>query len=327
MSAQGEVVLQVEDLVTEISTRDGRFYPVNGVSFELRRGEILGIVGESGSGKSMTCLSIMRLLPGRHVTVRGGKAILNGQDLVALSDREMRAIRGSRIAMVLQEPLTSLDPVYTIGEQLAEPIRQHKKPPRRMVMELARKALQAVHIPAPEERLRAYPHQMSGGMRQRVVTAMALSCEPDVLIADEPTTALDVTIQAQILRLFEEIRREGRVGMLLITHDFGIVAQICQRVAVMYAGRIVEMGSVHAIFDAPRHPYTSALIKSVPTINPQTSRLTTIEGQPPNLQEATTGCAFAPRCPRAVERCLEAEPPETKLAEHSYRCWNPENPG
>jgi oligopeptide/dipeptide ABC transporter ATP-binding protein len=323
MSNTEQPVLRVRDLRTEINTREGVVTPVDGVSFELHRGEILGIVGESGSGKSMTCLSIMRLLPGRHVRITDGEIWLGDTDLTHLSDRQMREIRGSRIAMILQEPLTSLDPVYTIGEQLAEPIRQHQHASRGKVREIALNALRAVHIPAPEARLRSYPHQMSGGMRQRVVTAMALSCEPDVLIADEPTTALDVTIQAQVLRLFDEIRRGGRVGMLLITHDFGIVAQVCQRVAVMYAGRVVETGPVEEIFDNPKHPYTAALIASVPKLGPDVSRLVAIEGQPPSLAERPAGCPFAPRGPRVLDRCREEDPPEEGPAGHRYRCWNP----
>jgi oligopeptide/dipeptide ABC transporter ATP-binding protein len=323
-AVSAEPILSVKNLRVEISTKDGPLYPVNDVSFEVRRGEILGVVGESGSGKSMTCLAIMRLLPGRNINIVEGDIELGETNLTRLSDRAMRAIRGSRIAMILQEPMTSLDPVFSIGDQLSEPVRRHQRVTRSKAIQVVLDALRSVHIPAPELRVRDYPHQMSGGMRQRVVAAMALSCQPDVLIADEPTTALDVTIQAQMLRLLEEIRLNSDAGIILITHDFGIVAQVCQRVAVMYAGRIVETGSVTEIFDNPKHPYTAALIASVPQLGMEKDRLTSIEGSPPNLQSLGTGCPFAPRCANVQARCREEYPPETRYSpDHSASCWNP----
>ncbi len=325
--SDSDVVLDVRDLHTEIRTASGIVRPVSGVSFTLERGEVLGIVGESGSGKSMTALSIMRLLPGRHVKITGGQIVVGGRDLVALSDREMREVRGSKVAMVLQEPLTSLDPVYSIGDQLAEPLRIHRKLRGEGLKQRIIDGLRAVHIPDPQARVGNYPHQMSGGMRQRVVTAMALSCQPDVLIADEPTTALDVTIQAQVVRLFEEVRDQGTVGTLLITHDFGIVAQLCRRVAVMYAGRIVEMGPVEEIFDAPRHPYTRALVKSLPVMGEKIDRLPSISGHPPDLAALPPGCPFADRCPNVTDQCREEAPPVEGTDAHWYRCWNPETTG
>ena len=259
-----DIVLQVEDLRTYFRTRWGTVKAVDGISFHLRRGETLGIVGESGSGKSVTMLSLMRLVPSPPGEIVSGKIVLDGEDLVPLSDRDMNRVRGSKIALIIQDPMTSLNPVFTIGNQVTEAIRIHQNIPRRSVLDQALDVLRKVNIPAAESRVKDYPHQMSGGMRQRVVGAIGISCQPQVLIADEPTTSLDVTIQAQYLKLLKELQRDSDLSLIFITHDFGIVAKMCDRVAVMYAGRIVEQGSVRDIFNNPSHPYTEALLASVP---------------------------------------------------------------
>ena len=258
VATEREVVLRVNDLRTYFQTRWGTVKAVDGISFDLRRGETLGIVGESGSGKSVTMLSLMRLIPMPPGRIVSGSIELDGEDLLQLSDAEMNKVRGSKIALIIQDPMTSLNPVFTIGNQVSEAIRIHQDIPRRSIMEQALSVLQKVNIPAAETRMRDYPHQMSGGMRQRVVGAIGISCQPEVLIADEPTTSLDVTIQAQYLALLKELQRDSNVGLIFITHDFGIVAKMCDRVAVMYAGRIVEQGSVRDIFNNPSHPYTEA---------------------------------------------------------------------
>ena len=274
---EGDILLKVEDLHTYFSTRWGTVKAVDGVSFELRKGETLGIVGESGSGKTVTMLSLMRLIqtpPGR---ILSGKIILDGEDLLEVSEQEMTKIRGSKIALIIQDPMTSLNPVFTIGSQVSEAIKIHQNPPRATLREKVLEVLRKVNIPAAETRVRDYPHQMSGGMRQRVVGAISISCQPMVLIADEPTTSLDVTIQAQYLRLLKELQRDLGVGLIFITHDFGIVAKVCDRVAVMYAGKIVEQGSVRDIFNNPSHPYTEALLASVPKMEEDVDRLYSIE--------------------------------------------------
>ena len=315
-------VLEVRDLHTHFFLRRGVVKAVDGVSFSLRRGEVLGLVGESGCGKSMTALSLMRLLPrGGARTVRG-QVLLNGQDLLAKTPREMREIRGQTISMILQDPQTSLNPVFTIGDQLREAIVRRTGGHQIDVMREAVAALRHVDIAAPEQRIAQYPHQMSGGMKQRVVGAIAMSGHPEVLIADEPTTALDVTIQLQYLKLLKRLRRETGMAILFITHDFGVVARMCDRVAVMYAGRIVECGPVRDVFEHPSHPYTRALIASVPKMTGTVERLYTIEGQPPSLMNLPAGCRFAPRCPYADQRCLDAYPASFDAgADHTADCW------
>ena len=298
---------------------------VDGVSLTLREGETLGLVGESGCGKTMTALSILRLLPRPAGRIVKGQILLEGEDLVAKSDREMRQVRGRRIAMILQDPQTSLNPVFTIGNQLVEAFRVHLVEGVRALRRRAEEALRQVRVAAPSQRLRDYPHQMSGGMKQRVVGAIAIAGAPRVLIADEPTTALDVTIQLQYLTLLREIQARTRLAVLFITHDFGIVARMCDRVAVMYAGRIVESGPMRELFAAPRHPYTQALIAAVPKMDAPTGRLVAIDGQPPALQRLPAGCRFAPRCPYADDRCGREYPPAFPVGPaHDAACWRVE---
>ena len=317
-----EVVLEVQDLRTYFSTKWGTVKAVDGVSFTLRRGEVLGIVGESGSGKSVTMLSLMRLIPTPPGQIVGGSIILDGEDLVHLPENQMSKLRGSKIALIIQDPMTSLNPVFSIGNQVSEAIRIHQDIPRRRVKERALEMLRKVNIPAAETRMRDYPHQMSGGMRQRVVGAISISCEPSVLIADEPTTSLDVTIQAQYLKLLRELQKESNMALIFITHDFGIVAKMCDNVAVMYAGKIVEFGSVRDIFNHPSHPYTEALLASVPKLEEDVDRLYSIEGQPPLLHDLPPGCPFAPRCQYVMEQCREEYPPELTVdAGHTASCW------
>ncbi len=315
--------LEVTNLSTHyVSARGTRVTrAVDGVSLTLHAGGSLGIVGESGSGKTTLALSILRLLPpaGRIVS---GAIRFEGEDLLAKSDSEMRRIRGKRIAMILQDPMASLNPLFTIGDQVAEPIRVHEGASRIGAWEKARALLQAVRIPAPEVRVREYPHQMSGGMRQRIVGAIAISCGPRLLIADEPTTSLDLTIQAQYLKLLKELQGQHALAMIFITHNLGIVAKMCDHVAVMYAGRIVEAGPVRQIFNAPAHPYTKALLESIPRLGDSRQRLTAIDGQPPDLAALPRGCAFHPRCPKVMDRCREEDPPEIPIgASHATRCW------
>ena len=319
----GNVVLAVRDLHTHFFLRRGVVKVVDGVSFSLRQGEVLGLVGESGSGKSVTALSLMRLLPQPAARTVHGEVLLEGENLLTKSPGEMRQIRGRKISMILQDPQTSLNPVFTIGDQLRESIAKHHPGDDNTVMQRVIEALRKVKLAAPERRIHQYPHQMSGGMKQRVVGAIAISCGPRVLIADEPTTALDVTIQLQYLKLLKELQQSSDLAILFITHDFGIVAKMCDRVAVMYSGRIVEAGPVRQVFDNPRHPYTQALIASVPKMKKQhTGRLPTIEGQPPAFSDLPAGCRFAPRCPQADERCRTAYPPSFAVgAEHAADCW------
>jgi oligopeptide/dipeptide ABC transporter ATP-binding protein len=315
-------VIDVRDLRTHIVTRWGTIKAVDGVSFSVSEGEALGLVGESGSGKSMTCLSILRLVPRPAARILGGEVRLDGDDLLKKSEREMQRIRGKRVAMILQDPMSSLNPVFSIGMQVREPLSSYHGLSGRALATRAVELLASVGISSPAERLRAFPHQLSGGMRQRVVGAMAISSPPRLLIADEPTTSLDLTIQAQYLRLLKELQERHRLAMIFVTHNLGIVAKMCDRVAVMYAGRIVEAGPVATIFGAPRHPYTRALLESVPRLGAQTEWLTAIEGQPPDLAALPRGCAFAPRCAHAMERCRAEEPPEFALeAGHASRCW------
>ncbi|HZN50985.1 MAG TPA: ABC transporter ATP-binding protein [Methylomirabilota bacterium] len=315
-------VIEVVDLRTHIVTRWGTIKAVDGVSFAVGEGETLGLVGESGSGKSMTCLSVLRLVPRPAARIVGGRVLLDGDDLLQKSEREMQRIRGKRVAMILQDPMSSLNPVFSVGMQVREPLVSYHGLAGRALKDRAVQLLGSVGISSPATRLRAFPHQLSGGMRQRVVGAMAISGPPRLLIADEPTTSLDLTIQAQYLRLLKELQDRHRLAMIFVTHNLGIVARMCDRVAVMYAGRIVEAGPVEAIFRAPRHPYTRALLESVPRLSESTDWLTAIEGQPPDLAALPPGCAFAPRCPRAMDRCRAEEPPDfTPAPGRSSRCW------
>jgi oligopeptide/dipeptide ABC transporter ATP-binding protein len=316
-------LLEVDGLgVHYVSARGTRVVrAVDEVSFRLDAGETLGIVGESGSGKTTLALALLRLLPPAARFV-GGSIRFEGEDLLTKSDTEMRRIRGKRIAMILQDPMASLNPLFTVGDQVAEPIRAHERVGRRTAWSRARDLLRAVRIPAPEARVREYPHQMSGGMRQRIVGAIAISCEPRLLIADEPTTSLDVTIQAQYLQLLRELQRAHGLALVFITHNLGIVAKMCDQVAVMYGGRIVEMGPVKRIFDDAAHPYTRALLDSIPRMSDGRERLTAIEGQPPDLASLPPGCAFHPRCPKTMDRCVAAPPPALALGpDHMVRCW------
>ncbi|PKB83056.1 MAG: dipeptide/oligopeptide/nickel ABC transporter ATP-binding protein [SAR202 cluster bacterium Io17-Chloro-G9] len=317
-----DIVLEVDDLRTYFQTKWGTVKAVDGVSFNLHKGETLGIVGESGSGKSVTMLSLMRLIPVPPGRIVSGKALLEGVDLLQLSEAEMTDIRGSKIGLIIQDPMTSLNPVFKIGEQVAEAIKIHQDIPRRSVLEQALSVLRRVNIPAAETRMHDYPHQLSGGMRQRVVGAIGISCEPTVLIADEPTTSLDATIQAQYLNLLRNIQKESDLSLIFITHDFGIVAKMCDRVGVMYAGKIVEMGDVREIFNQPSHPYTEALLASVPKIEEDVERLYSIEGQPPTLHDLPPGCPFADRCQYVMNKCREEYPPVVQITEsHNAACW------
>src|SRR5712691_1677618 len=304
-----DALLEVRNLRTYIHTRRGVVKAVDGATFSVRRGETLGLVGESGSGKSMTCLSILRLVPEPGGRIAGGQILFDGEDLLAKTPDEMRQLRGSRIAMILQDPMASLNPALTVGEQIAETLRLHRGLRGRALDERIVELLRQVRVSDPERRVHAYPHQMSGGIRQRVAGAIAISCQPSLLIADEPTTSLDVTIQAQYLRLLKDIQRETGLGMVFVTHDLGIVAKLCDRVAVMYAGRIVETGTTRDIFNRARHPYTIGLLNCLPTLRRAREPLTAIEGQPPDLAHTPSSCAFAPRCPLAEARCEEAPPP------------------
>jgi oligopeptide/dipeptide ABC transporter ATP-binding protein len=317
-----DIVLQVEDLRVSFFTRLGELKAVDGVSFYVRAGETFGIVGESGCGKSVTATALMRLLPEPSGQIIGGKMLLEGKNLLELSKKQMRAYRGKMISMILQDPMSSLNPCYTIGDQIGESVRMHQDLPDNMVEPEVVSALRLLKIPAPEIRLKEYPFQLSGGMRQRVVGAVAMSCRPRVLIADEPTTALDATIQAQYISLFEDIQEKTNVAIIFITHDFGVVARICDRTGVMYAGKFVETAPTREIFKSPKHPYTAALISSVPQLDKKDERLFSIEGQPPSMLGLPPGCRFSPRCPVVMDICKQQEPPEVKLSEnHSVSCW------
>jgi oligopeptide/dipeptide ABC transporter ATP-binding protein len=299
-------LLSVRDLVTVFPSRTGIVCAVNGVSFDLREGETLGIVGESGSGKSVTCRSLLRLVP-EPGEIIGGSIELDGQDILGLPRRALRAIRGSQIAMIFQDPMSSLNPVFTVGDQIVEPLRQHRGMSRRAARREAIDLLDRVGIASPAERLRAYPHEMSGGMRQRAMIAVAISCRPRVLIADEPTTALDVTIQDQILSLLLELQASEKMAIVLVSHDLGVIAQTCDRVAVMYAGYVVEQAATTDLFAAPRHPYTAALLDALPELAQERGdrRLVAIAGQPPDLDDLPPGCPFAPRCTQVRPACSE----------------------
>jgi peptide/nickel transport system ATP-binding protein len=313
-------LLVVRDLRTHFRLEGGEARAVDGVSFELAAGRVLGLVGESGCGKSVTALSLMRLVPPPGY-IAGGEVRLDGRDLLALPEREMRAVRGAGLAMVFQEPMTSLNPVFTVGSQIAEAVRLHRDCTRREARERAVALLAEVGIPDPARRADDYPHQLSGGMRQRVMIAIAISCEPRVLIADEPTTALDVTIQAEILDLLRALRARYGMALLLITHDLGVVAEQADEVAIMYAGRIVEQASVLEIFDRPLHPYTQALFRSMPRVGTRRERLEAIPGQVPDLLRLPSGCTFRDRCTLAIADCAAVVPPlEEKAAAHRAAC-------
>jgi oligopeptide/dipeptide ABC transporter ATP-binding protein len=314
-------VLRLERLQTHFKTGDGMVKAVDGIDLQLRPGGTLGLVGESGCGKSVTALSILRLLP-RTGHIVGGRILFEGQDLAAASEDEMREIRGNAISMIFQEPMTSLNPVFTVGDQVAEVIRQHLHLSERAVRARVVEMFELVGIPDPGRRVRDYPHQLSGGMRQRVMIAIALACNPRVLIADEPTTALDVTIQAQILELMRELQRRNRMAIILITHDLGVIAEMAEHVAVMYAGKLVEYGTVDQIFDRPLHPYTQGLLASIPSLAARGRPLTAITGTVPHPLNLPPGCLFAPRCPRAFEPCPTAFPARMEQADdHDVACY------
>jgi oligopeptide/dipeptide ABC transporter ATP-binding protein len=316
-------VLEVKQLQTYFFSAQGTrvVKAVDGVSFTLNEGETLGVVGESGSGKTVTSMSLLRLLP-PAARIVGGEIWFQGENLLTKSEREMRELRGSQLTMILQDPMMSLNPLFTIGEQIAEPLRIHRHMRGARLGERIKELLRGVRIPSPEVRLREYPHQMSGGMRQRIVGAIGISCEPQLLIADEPTTSLDVTIQAQYLNLLKDIQQRSRLAMIFITHNIGIVAKMCDNVGVMYAGKLVERAPVRTIFNQPAHPYTEALLQAVPKLTDRSKRLWSIEGQPPDLANPPTGCPFNPRCPHAEDRCRREVPPEFQVGKNHYtRCW------
>ena len=319
----GESILEVRDLRVSFSTYAGEVRAVRGVSFDLRRGETLAIVGESGSGKTVTAKSLLRLLPEANTTIKGGEAIFEGQDLLKLSEQQMQKVRGSKIAMVFQDPMTSLDPTMKIGRQIEESLKKHLGLSGQRARERAVELLTLVGIPNPEDRVKQYPHQFSGGMRQRVVIAIALACDPQILIADEPTTALDVTIQAQILELLRELQEQLGMSVILITHDLGVVAHTAHRVAVMYAGKVVETGTLRELFYNPQMPYTWGLLASIPLPTADRSQeLIPIPGSPPDMHDPPKGCPFTPRCPYAMLVCAEEMPAYTTFSsEHKAACW------
>ena len=307
MAEENKILLQVDDLVVKYITDESTIDAVNGVSFSLNRGETLGLVGETGAGKTTIAKSILRILPEPPSKICGGEITLDGESLIHIKKERMREIRGNKVSMIFQDPMTALNPVKTIGEQISETIKLHNKLPKREILEQAMKMLEKVGI--PRERYSEYPHQFSGGMKQRVIIAMALACNPELLIADEPTTALDVTIQAQVLDMMNALREEYGTSMIMITHDLGIVAETCDQVAVVYAGEIVEYGSVVEVFDHPTHPYTKGLFGSLPSANKKKKRLSPIPGLMPDPSALPKGCKFQDRCQHACDKCREAEPP------------------
>ena len=320
--SQEDLILEIRDLCVEFQTVEGTVQAVNHLSYKLRKGEKLGIVGESGSGKSVSSLGMLRLIPNPPGRITGGEILYKGQDLVKAPKKEMQRIRGNEISMIFQEPMTSLNPIIKCGKQIAESLRLHRGMNKEEAMEEAVRLMQSVGIANPAQRAHEYPHQMSGGMRQRVMIAMALACEPQILIADEPTTALDVTIQAQILDLIRDLNERMGTSVIFITHDLGVVSELCDTVLVMYTGRIVEQAPVLELFETPKHPYTVGLLEAIPRITKQRAPLQTIEGTVPNPTERIEGCSFSPRCPYATEQCRQKEPPEVQLSEHRrVRCW------
>ncbi|PKR77179.1 peptide ABC transporter ATP-binding protein [Halalkalibacillus sediminis] len=314
-------LLQVNNLTTSFRTADGLLPAVRDVSFHVNKGETLCIVGESGCGKSITSLSMMQLLP-NNGEISQGEILFNGQDLTKLSQVEMRQIRGNDISMIFQEPMTALNPVFNVGFQLREPLRIHKKMSKKQAHNQGIKLLNQVGIPSPEKRMHQYPHELSGGMRQRVMIAIALACSPQLLIADEPTTALDVTIQSQILDLIDDLKKEFNMGVVLITHDMGVVAEVADRVMVMYAGEKIEEADAYSIFNHPQHPYTKGLLKSVPNVDDKEHNLEPIPGQLPSLKDRSDACPFVDRCEFAMEKCAIHSPPTFNPGvDHSVRCW------
>jgi oligopeptide/dipeptide ABC transporter ATP-binding protein len=313
-----EKLVEIRNLRTHFYTEDGVVPAVDGVNFYIKRGETLGVVGESGCGKSVTALSIMRLIPNPPGKIVEGEILFEGQDLVKKSESEMRKIRGNDISMIFQEPMTSLNPVFTIGDQIAEAIQLHQGLNHREALDKSVEMLRLVGIPLPERRVKEYPHQLSGGMRQRVMIAMALSCNPKLLVADEPTTALDVTIQAQILEIMKKLKKELGMAIMLITHDLGVVAEMCERVIVMYGGKVVEEADVLSLFKNPLHPYTEGLLQSIPRMDEDVEKLHVIEGVVPNPLYLPEGCRFHPRCPYAVEKCKESQPALEQVAPGRY---------
>lgn len=320
-------LLEVEGLKTYFYTQEGTVKAVDGVSFTIGSGETLGVVGESGCGKSVTSLSVMRLIPKRVGNIEEGRVLFEGEDLLLKSESHMRRVRGNKISMIFQEPMTSLNPVMTVGEQVAEVVRLHQNLSRRKAAAKTVEMFDLVGIPRPSSRIHSYPFQLSGGLRQRVMIAMALSCNPRLLIADEPTTALDVTIQAQILELMKALKREIGTAIMFITHDLGVIAEMAERVIVMYGGKIVEQAQVISLFEDPLHPYTRGLLNSLPRIDEPKDRLQVIPGSVPDLASPPAGCKFHPRCPQAMDRCRVEEPPLTALADRSVSCWLLSAPG
>jgi peptide/nickel transport system ATP-binding protein/oligopeptide transport system ATP-binding protein len=317
-----EPVLEVKDLTTQFDTQDGMVHAVTGVNFTLNKGEFLGVVGESGSGKSVTVMSLLRLIPMPPGEIVSGEAMFEEEDLLTLDMKDLRDVRGGRIGFVFQDPMTSLNPVLRIGFQIVEALTIHRGTDPEAAMARAIELLDMVGIPDPEVRVRSYPHELSGGMRQRVMIAIALACNPKVLIADEPTTALDVTIQAQIIEIIKELRDRLGTAVIWITHDLGVVASLADRVVVMYGGQIVEEAPVSQVYGTPKHPYTMALLKSVPRLDQKGTTLTAIKGQPPKLSSAPSSCEFAPRCEFAYSRCLQENPVLTPITEsHQVACW------
>ncbi|SFP64227.1 peptide/nickel transport system ATP-binding protein [Variovorax sp. OK605] len=333
--ATNEALLRVQDLHVEFKTRRGQALVLNGVDFEIRAGETLCVVGESGCGKSMTALALLRLIPSPPGRIRDGRVLFQGEDLVQATDARMREVRGNRISMIFQEPMTSLNPVFTVGDQIGESLQLHAGMNAHAARQRAIEMLRQVGIPAPERRVDEYPHQLSGGMRQRVMIAMALACRPDILIADEPTTALDVTVQAQIFDLLRDLQREKGTAIMLITHDMGAVAEMADRVMVMYAGRVIEQGTTEQVLSEPGHPYTRGLIDCLPELGSSAAwdgdareDLAEIAGVVPSIWELGTGCAFRERCPRAMARCAEEVPPMFAVhgqvapgLPHGAACW------
>lgn len=316
-----KVVLEAKNLRTSFFTDEGEVPAVDDVSFTVNEGEILGIVGESGSGKSVTSLSAMGLVPNPPGKIVGGEIRYKNEDLTKASEKRMRQIRGNEVAMIFQEPMTSLNPLFTIGEQLMETVKLHNKWPKVKIKQRASEMLELVGLPRAKDLMNDYPHQLSGGMRQRVMIAMAMVCNPKLLIADEPTTALDVTIQSQILKLMKDLNRTTNTAVMMITHDLGVVAEVCDRVVVMYAGKIVEEGDIKSIFKSPKHPYTSGLIKSVPDMRKRTDKLYSIPGSVPKPGTIKVGCPFASRCEHAFDRCINETPDFYQADEQSVRCF------
>ncbi|MCU6696643.1 ABC transporter ATP-binding protein [Laedolimicola ammoniilytica] len=320
--SQAETILEIKDLCVEFQTVEGVVHAVDHLNYTLHKGEKLGIVGESGSGKSVSSLGMMQLIPNPPGRITGGEILYHGKDLVKASEKEMQKIRGNEISMIFQEPMTSLNPIIKCGKQIAESLRLHRGMKKKEAMEEAVRMMRAVGIANPEVRVHEYPHQMSGGMRQRVMIAMALACQPQILIADEPTTALDVTIQAQILDLIRELNESMGTSVVFITHDLGVVSELCDTVIVMYTGHIVEQAPVKELFESPKHPYTKGLLNAIPKITRERNPLETIEGMVPNPTERIEGCSFSPRCPYATDQCRKEEPPMAELSDgRLVRCW------